>query len=102
MSQPMMRSHDLELDLEARCARLRGRPLKLSKTEFNLLSELVAHRGDVRLRDHLLRTIWRDADGKRNDSLDVYIHTLRGKIEADPKRPQRIVTVRGLGYRFQS
>lgn len=78
-----------------------GEPLSLTKTEFLLLCEFANHPNQVLSRDQLLERVWGYeylGDGRL---VDAHIRRLRQKIEADPDRATRLVTVRGLGYRFQ-
>jgi DNA-binding response OmpR family regulator len=77
-----LESSDLSLDLAARRVSLAGREVKLSHKEFDLLAALVRNKGADR-------------------TVDVHVRWLREKIEANPSEPQRIVTVRGVGYRFE-
>jgi DNA-binding response OmpR family regulator len=92
---------DLTLDLIGRRATRAGVELSLTPKEFSLLAELMRHRGAVLTRDLLLNRVWGyDYQGDTR-TVDVHVRWLREKIEADPSRPQRIQTVRGLGYRFQ-
>lgn len=79
-----------------------GEPLSLTKTEFLLLCEFANHPNQVLSRDQLLERVWGYeylGDGRL---VDAHIRRLRQKIEADPDRATRLVTVRGLGYRFQN
>ncbi len=94
-------SGDLSLNLVSRRAFLRGQELTLSPKEFNLLAELMRHQGAVLSRDLLLTRIWGYDYYGDNRTVDVHVRWLREKIEADPAHPQRIVTVRGIGYRFE-
>jgi DNA-binding response OmpR family regulator len=78
-----------------------GEPLSLTKTEFLLLCEFANHPNQVLSRDQLLERVWGYeylGDGRL---VDAHIRRLRQKIETDPDRATRLVTVRGLGYRFQ-
>jgi DNA-binding response OmpR family regulator len=94
-------SGDLSLDLISRRAMLGDRELPLSPKEFSLLAELMRHRGAVLSRDLLLTRVWGfDYYGDAR-TVDVHIRWLREKIEADPSHPERIQTVRGIGYRFE-
>jgi len=96
-----IRSDDLVLNLVSRRASVGGRDLLLSPKEFSLLVELIRHRGAVLTRDLLLTRVWGYdflGDGR---TVDVHVRWLREKIEADPSNPRRIVTVRGIGYRFE-
>jgi DNA-binding response OmpR family regulator len=100
MKSHTLHSHDLTLDVQRGLAQLRGRRLKLSPKEFTLLADLMQHRGQVRKRESLLSYVWDGTQGDRTASLDVHIHTLRSKIEENPRLPQRIQTIYGVGYRF--
>jgi len=91
----------LPLNLISRRAHLGDRELLLSPREFSLLAELMRQRGAVLTRDLLLNRIWGvDYYGDAR-TVEVHIRWLREKSEADPANPVRIVTVRGIGYRFE-
>ena len=94
-------SGDLTLDLTARRVSVGEREIKLSHKEFDLLSALVRNRGAVLSRDLLLEQVWGYDHVGDDRTVDVHVRWLREKIEADPSDPQRIVTVRGVGYRFE-
>ena len=94
-------SGDLTLDLTARRVSVGEREIKLSHKEFDLLSALVRNRGAVLSRDLLLEQVWGYDHIGDDRTVDVHVRWLREKIEADPSDPQRIVTVRGVGYRFE-
>lgn len=94
-------SGDLVLDLTARRVTKGGVELKLSHKEFDLLAELMRNRGAVLSRDLLLTQVWGYDYFGDSRTVDVHIRWLREKIEDDPSNPQRIVTVRGVGYRFE-
>jgi DNA-binding response OmpR family regulator len=101
-SPERLEAGDLVLDLIRRRATLRGEELTLRHKEFNLLAELMRNQGMVLSRDLLLERVWGyDYVGDTNRTVDVHIRWLREKIEADPSSPQRIQTVRGIGYRFE-
>ena len=85
----------------SRRASLGGQELLLSPKEFNLLAELLRHRGAVLSRDLLLTRVWGYDYVGDSRTVDVHVRWLREKIEADPANPRRIVTVRGIGYRFE-
>jgi DNA-binding response OmpR family regulator len=91
----------LTLNLVSRRAYLGDRELLLSPREFSLLAELMRQRGAVLTRDLLLNRIWGADFYGDTRTVDVHIRWLREKIEADPANPTRIVTVRGIGYRFE-
>ena len=91
---------DLEIAPEAGTVTHHGTPVALTKTEFRLLVDLVEHAGAILSRDQLLERIWGYeflGDGRLVDS---HIRRLRTKIEPDPANPVRVITVRGLGYKF--
>lgn len=90
---------DLEIGLESRVVMRGGRPVDLTRTEFRLLAELARTEGVVS-REELLEAVW--GYGYFGDSriVDVHVRRLRLKVERDPASPQRVVTVRGLGYRL--
>ena len=75
--------------------------LKLTQKEFDLLAELTRHLGAVLSRDWLLTQVWGYDYLGDSHTVDVHIRWLREKIEADPSAPDRISTVRGVGYRFE-
>jgi len=90
----------LELDRETERVRLDGTPVELSPTEFRVLSALVDQPGVTVSSDTLYRKTWGDVYQGRTNAVDVYIHRLRKKLEEDPSAPKRILTVRGVGYKF--
>lgn len=94
-------SGNLALDLVARRASVGGREIKLSHREFDLLAALVRNKGAVLSRDLLMEQVWGYDHIADDRTVDVHVRWLREKIEADPSSPQRIVTVRGVGYRFE-
>ncbi len=77
-----------------------GRPVNLSAREFALLRYLVEHRGAALSREELLEKVWGYEPGTTTRTVDVHIAWLRQKLEENPKHPQFILTVRGLGYKF--
>lgn len=90
----------LTVDLDQREVFLDSNPLVLTPKEFELLSFMVRHRGRVLSRDLLLDRVWgHDFTGEPR-IVDVHISHLREKIEKDPRNPELIKTVRGVGYRF--
>jgi len=92
---------DLTLDLTRREVRLENKPLILKPKEFDLLLFLARHRGQVLSRDFILDRVWGWDFIGESRTVDVHIRWLREKIEIDPSKPERIVTVRGVGYRFE-
>jgi DNA-binding response OmpR family regulator len=82
---------------------LRGdRPVRLSAQEFKLLVHLARHPGVVLSRDELLDAVWGYQSTPETRTVDVHVSWLRQKLEPDPHNPRYIVTVYGLGYRFES
>lgn len=75
-------------------------PRHLTPKEFNLLAVLVRHAGKVISRDELVHQAWGEEGELAIDSLKLYIHYLRQKIERNPNQPEYILTSRGVGYRF--
>jgi DNA-binding response OmpR family regulator len=96
-----LESGDLALDLTARRAWRGDRELRLSPREFDLLAELMRNRGAVLSRDLLLTKLWGYDFYGDSRTVDVHVRWLREKIEDDPSAPRHIVTVRGIGYRFE-
>lgn len=79
---------------------VRKQLLHMTPKEFNLLAVLVRHAGRVVSREELIAQAWGEENPKAGDSLKLYIHYLRMKLEVDPNQPEYIVTSRGMGYRF--
>jgi DNA-binding response OmpR family regulator len=77
-----------------------GKPVELTPKEFTLLSVLARNAGRVLTRSELVTQTWGPEYGDANESLKLYIHYLRKKLEKDPDRPEFILTSRGVGYRF--
>lgn len=96
-----IRSGDLLLNLVSRRAFHGDKELVLSPKEFSLLVELMRHQGAVLSRDLLLTRVWGYDFFGDSRTVDVHVRWLREKIETDASVPQRIVTVRALGYRFE-
>jgi DNA-binding response OmpR family regulator len=94
-------SGDLRIDLIARRAYLGETGLQLAPKEFDLLATLMRHAGAVLTRDLLLTRAWGDDYFGDARTVDVHIRWLRQKIEEDPSHPERIITLRGVGYRFE-
>jgi two-component system response regulator MtrA len=93
---------DLEIDPGAFIVRRRGEEVNLTATEFKLLFELARRPGQVFTRELLLQRVWNYDYLGDSRLVDVAVQRLRGKIEDDPKEPQAIKTVRGVGYRFDA
>jgi DNA-binding response OmpR family regulator len=91
---------ELEVNFAARRATLAGEELKLPRKEFDLLSELVRHGGEVVGREDLMARVWDVNWFGSTKTLDVHIRSLRKKLGDDPADPTYIETVRGVGFRF--
>ena len=92
---------DLRIDFAKRSVSVRGEPVKLTYVEFEILSALARNPGRVFGRSMLLERIWGDASYRDPRTIDVHIRHLREKIERDPREPEYLFTVRGVGYRFR-
>jgi two-component system response regulator MtrA len=92
---------DLEIDPGGFRARKGGRELDLTATEFRLLLELARRPGQVFTRELLLERVWNYSYLGDSRLVDVAVQRLRAKVEDDPRQPRLIVTVRGVGYRFE-
>ena len=91
---------DLHVDVAARRVVCGHAELRLKRREFDLLVYLLRYRGQVLSRERLLRNVWGYESAGDTRTVDVHVRWLRGKIEPEPANPQRIQTVRGLGYLF--
>jgi two-component system, OmpR family, KDP operon response regulator KdpE len=96
----IFRTNELSVDLVRRIVVVRGDEVRLSPREYDILRLLVAHAGKVLTHKFILREVW----GGETDVqyLRVYIRALRQKLEADPERPQQILTETGVGYRLRA
>jgi two-component system response regulator RegX3 len=92
---------DVALDPEQHQVVVRGESLALPLKEFELLHLLLANVGRVLTRDTLIDRVWGSDYVGDTTTLDVHIKRLRSKIESDPSNPTRIVTIRGLGYKYE-
>jgi DNA-binding response OmpR family regulator len=92
---------DLTIDLTRREVLHQGKPLSLKPKEYELLVFLARNRGMVLSRDLILERVWGWDYVGGSRTVDVHVRWLREKIEPDPARPTCIVTVRGVGYRFE-
>jgi DNA-binding response OmpR family regulator len=91
---------DLEIRPDAGEVRRGGRPVSLTKTEFELLTCLAARPNQIFTREKLLEQVWQYDYLGDSRLVDVHIRRLRAKIEDDPANPRRILTVRGFGYKI--
>ena len=98
--RPVFRSGDLSVDLVRRIVKVGEREVKLSPKEYDLLRVLVQHAGKVLTHRFLLKELWDELTDAQY--LRVYVRQLRQKIEADPERPQFVLTETGIGYRLRA
>jgi two-component system, OmpR family, KDP operon response regulator KdpE len=98
--RPIFRAGDLSVDLVRRIVRTGDKDVKLSPKEYDLLRVLVQHAGKVLTHKFLLGELWDDLTDAQY--LRVYVRQLRQKIEADPERPQYVLTETGVGYRLRA
>lgn len=77
-----------------------GQPVELSAREFKLLRHLIEHRGETLSRDALLATVWGYDEMPLTRTVDVHVAGLRQKIEPNPRAPEFLLTIHGLGYKF--
>ena len=88
------------LDVRARTLTQKGREVRLTRTEFDLLAYFLQNAGRALSREALLKDVWGTEYFGTQRSLDSFVAVLRGKIEKDVKKPSRILTVHGVGYKF--
>lgn len=100
-SPEILKLGDLEIDVSSMTVQVNGRNVLTTVREFRLLEYLANHRGRVLSRDQLLDAVWKETPFVTPRSIDVYIRRLREKIESDPRHPQYLKTLRGIGYRFE-
>jgi DNA-binding response OmpR family regulator len=91
----------LVIDIPRRSVEMRGEPVQLTYVEFELLRTLAAQPGRVFSRRMLLEALWKSADYRDPRTIDVHVRHLREKLETEPRTPEYILTVRGVGYRFR-
>jgi two-component system KDP operon response regulator KdpE len=98
--RPIFKAGDLSVDLVRRIVRIGDRDIRLSPKEYDLLRVLVQHAGKVLTHKYLLGELWDDLTDAQY--LRVYVRQLRQKIEAEPERPQYVLTETGIGYRLRA
>ena len=97
---PIFICNDLQIDLSLRTVKKHDETIKLTVTEYNLLSLFVKNQGKVLTHQYVLREVWGPSYVTQSQYLRVFIAQLRKKIENDPNRPEYILTESGVGYRF--
>ena len=91
---------NVTLDFKKYEAEVGGKPVELSAREFDLLRYLIEHAGEAVHRSDLLDKVWGYDVTPTTRTVDSFILDLRKKLEADPSRPEHILSVRGVGYKF--
>jgi two-component system KDP operon response regulator KdpE len=99
-ADPVVELGELVVDLERRLVTLRGEPVALTPTEFELLRLFVRNEGKLLTHPTILREVWGPAYGTESHYLHVYVSQLRQKLEDDPARPRLLLTESGAGYRL--
>jgi DNA-binding response OmpR family regulator len=94
-------SGDLTIDFDRRMVTLRDGEIKVTYVEFEILGALARSPGRVLTRETLLEHVWGDSEYRDPRTVDVHIRHLREKLELEPKEPEFLFTVRGVGYRFK-
>jgi len=92
---------ELTIDFDRRMVTLGAEEIKVTYVEFEILGALARSPGRVLTRETLLEHVWGDSDYRDPRTVDVHIRHLREKLEQDPKEPDYLFTVRGVGYRFR-
>jgi DNA-binding response OmpR family regulator len=93
---------DVRVDIAARAVTRSGSPVEMTATEFDLLACLIEERGVALNREAIFTRVWGPNHHGTPRTIDNFIQQLRAKLEADPQRPRHLITVRGVGYRFDS
>jgi DNA-binding response OmpR family regulator len=91
----------LRIDLAKRAVEAHGQQVQLTYVEFELLRLLASNPGRVYTRQKLLEGLWGGAEYRDPRTIDVHVRHLREKLEQEPREPELILTVRGVGYRFR-
>ena len=91
----------IEIDFDRRAVGAHGEQAQLTYVEFELLASLAAAPGRAMTREELLEQVWGDSAYREPRTIDVHIRHLREKIEREPREPEYLLTVRGVGYRFR-
>jgi two-component system, OmpR family, KDP operon response regulator KdpE len=100
--EPIIEFGAVSIDLPSRIVRLNDEILKLTTTEYNLLSIFIKNEGRVLTHQYLLKQVWGNSYADQTQYLRVFVAQLRKKIEEDPNRPKFIITESGVGYRFNT
>ena len=99
--EQVLRVSGLEIDMTRHNVIIDGKPVMLSPKEFDLLTILMRNSGKAMTRDDILSQVWGDEGPYRDPhTVDVHIRWLREKVEKNPAKPERLLTIRGIGYKF--
>jgi len=101
-NEPILEFGEITIDFTSRVVKHKNEILKLTATEYNLLSILVKNEGRVLTHQYLLKQVWGNSYSDQTQYLRVFVAQLRKKIEKDPNRPKFIITESGVGYRFNT
>src|SRR5438876_900856 len=101
-TEPIFTAGPLRVDFAQRLVQVNDQEVKLTPTEYDLLKALIKNKGKIMTRHMLLSQVWGTGYGTESHYLHVYIGQLRRKIEPDPAHPRFILTISGVGYRFNA
>jgi two-component system response regulator RegX3 len=101
LGQPSLEAGPVRMDVERHVVTVDGEPVQMPLKEFELLELLLRNAGRVLTRMQLIDRVWGSDYVGDTKTLDVHVKRLRAKIEPDPSAPKHLVTVRGLGYKFE-
>ena len=99
--EPVVETDDFRIDLSAKEVSVRGEPVRLTPTEWNVLEVLVRNQGKLVSQKQLLQEVWGPQYGSETEYLRVYLAALRRKLEPVPSQPRYFITEPGMGYRFK-
>jgi two-component system alkaline phosphatase synthesis response regulator PhoP len=101
IGQGILHFGSIRVDIRGTQVTREGKPVYLSAREFQLLRYFAEHNGITLSRDEILREVWGYEAGTFTRTVDVHVAGLRQKLEKAPKKPELIITVPGIGYKFQ-
>src|SRR3954452_17769454 len=101
LGQAVLESGPVRMDVDRHVVTVEGRPVQLPLKEFELLELLLRNSGRVLTRGQLIDRVWGSDYVGDTKTLDVHVKRLRAKVEPDPSAPKYLLTVRGLGYKFE-
>jgi two-component system KDP operon response regulator KdpE len=100
-AEPIFKTPDFKVDLDARLVTVKGKEVHLTPNEYHLLTLLIHHAGKVVTQKQIIDEIWGPHSPDQESSLRIYIHQLREKMESDAALPKYILTEPGVGYRLK-